>query len=1290
MLSEQPYITNFENIKKTSQNSSILSLNCAKSISSTTFILQYAAQSTHTIALCLQEPGLDHNREPPSHDSFICFSPGKNPKCCTYIRLNQAIQATPNFQHNSSFLGCRIKVPNFQPFTLYNIYSTGGRDTAFANLIKTFQPEQNCIMIGDFNCHHPWWFGNIKSTKNNIKSRSISVNANSIVEWLEDNAFVLHNAPGVGTHYPRGTKTHRPTVIDLSFSRGTISEKIDQWIVDHDSTSDHSITGLLLSLPIDDQNIATNELVDRYRAWSRADWTTFGDYLSSKNMDFSNIGSKEETQRAIDSLYTCIQEGLDKAVPIVSKKSKYAPWWSANLTWLTTKLKRARQRFRNNPSTENEKTVISSKITWEHAIKNAKNRHWKMKLENLNQNEIWTVQKKHSRVHTRGIPDLDGASAFIEKCNKLRSTLFPTPEIDELEIPDDFVGSNADMTDTFFEVSRAEIIRALDNSNRNSAVGIDQITYKTLIQLDEAVPSVLPLLATAVFKYGYHHEIWKQALCVVIPKQGKPSYDTAKSYRPISLLSCFGKLIEKIAAQRIEKAGIICGAITKLQFGNKEGHSAIDALFHTLSQITPHIGRQSPRGYCNTIRPSLAAHDILGAFNNTRPEILVRIMEIRRMPKYLVEWVRDFTNNRTLAFSFDGCKEEPQPFLHSIPQGSPVSPVLFSIIFSAVMDGNETSNIQSASAYMDDMVETYADVNIGAVTPILSNSFMIKSQRAAKIGLKFAPEKSEVIHFSTKTRSTTKYDEHLTINHSIRIMPSNVIKLLGVNVDETLKFFVHAQYAASQARQSLGKILYLRKGSHGISPKIARYLAISFVLPKMFWASPIWWTGSQSVIGPLENTYNRIARWITGLPRTTRISKLLRCAHLPPLNLWLDYITRNYAIRLITLPADHSLRPLPTFDPSRTSVAGPHRILSFVSEYLDDRLEDRTHKSLVSITPLIIHHKKPQSDDEKKAAVKTHRGWIRSLKSQTIVIYTDGSRSMSSYIGAGWVIYQKIGDELRKTGEGHCALGNRMEVFDAELHAIYESLIALSISDNQSTPVYICVDNSAAIHTLMTNPNGNEAAYMVSKVAIELMKNSQSIYTIWLPSHCGIEGNETADALAKKGSQEENRKCPHAYTSLAWLKRKSKSQFIDKWREAMNDTHISWKYPEEWSNWSFRYARSIFQVYCGRTKVDPRHGEEAVMCKCQDAEISSKHILGQCQLFDRLRSRMTQRNELPTHISNNMVLEKEWGAAMRKFLEQTRLGFSENLRYETVKFPEQDDISTEEDVLENFEVGMFE
>jgi hypothetical protein len=48
-------------------------------------------------------------------------------------------------------------------------------------------------------------------------------------------------------------------------------------------------------------------------------------------------------------------------------------------------------------------------------------------------------------------------------------------------------------------------------------------------------------------------------------------------------------------------------------------------------------------------------------------------MEQRKLPTYIIQWVKEFTIDRLLSFSFDGISEIPKSFTGALPQGSPVT-----------------------------------------------------------------------------------------------------------------------------------------------------------------------------------------------------------------------------------------------------------------------------------------------------------------------------------------------------------------------------------------------------------------------------------------------------------------------------------------------------------------------------------------------------------------------------------------------------------------------------------------
>ena len=82
-----------------------------------------------------------------------------------------------------------------------------------------------------------------------------------------------------------------------------------------------------------------------------------------------------------------------------------------------------------------------------------------------------------------------------------------------------------------------------------SAVGESGISWEILKMAWLSLKDHLLKLANACISTGYHPIEWRKALVVIIPKPGMDDYSMAKSYRPISLLECLSKLIEKVMSK---------------------------------------------------------------------------------------------------------------------------------------------------------------------------------------------------------------------------------------------------------------------------------------------------------------------------------------------------------------------------------------------------------------------------------------------------------------------------------------------------------------------------------------------------------------------------------------------------------------------------------------------------------------------------------------------------------------------------------------------------------------------
>src|SRR5690606_22902469 len=125
--------------------------------------------------------------------------------------------------------------------------------------------------------------------------------------------------------------------------------------------------------------------------------------------------------------------------------------------------------------------------------------------------------------------------------------------------------------------------KAIKRLNLQSAPGHDHVPNTVISKIHSTRPEILEDLFNASIKQSHYPRHWKHAVCILIPKPGRdPS--TIKAYRPISLLSNIGKLLERILYHKRSMDAIECAAIDKTHYGGVPNPSTVDAL---LTLLTP-------------------------------------------------------------------------------------------------------------------------------------------------------------------------------------------------------------------------------------------------------------------------------------------------------------------------------------------------------------------------------------------------------------------------------------------------------------------------------------------------------------------------------------------------------------------------------------------------------------------------------------------------------------------------------------------------------------------------------
>ena len=235
-------------------------------------------------------------------------------------------------------------------------------------------------------------------------------------------------------------------------------------------------------------------------------------------------------------------------------------------------------------------------------------------------------------------------------------------------------------------------------------------------------------------------------------------------------------------------------------------------------------------------------------------------------------------------------------------------------------------------------------------------------------------------------------------------------------------------------------------------------------------------------------------------------------------------------------------------------------------------------------------------------------------KEEWIRVYTDGSAE-NAVTNGGSGVYIEMPDG--KTTESSIPTGIHCSNYRAELEAIMEALTILgriTPSIPQAKAV-ILSDSRSALEKLEVLRGAERQ--QLAKGFKNAVQNTQSLVLQWIPAHCGIEGNERADSLAKEGSQLEQIERDLMYSEVKTI---IKNSMKNKWKES----HPEFNRQDGVHQLDRRGQTTIFRLRTGHNRL--RHHMNRVfkvgetnLCSCGEAAETAEHVLQNCQTYDVLR-----------------------------------------------------------------------
>ena len=142
--------------------------------------------------------------------------------------------------------------------------------------------------------------------------------------------------------------------------------------------------------------------------------------------------------------------------------------------------------------------------------------------------------------------------------------------------------------------------------------------------------------------------------------------------------------------------------------------------------------------------------DFKGAFDHVSKNRLLSIVKKLLLLVNLIAWVASFLNKRLIKLSFDGQSEEFHSINVGIPQGNPISPILFLIY---IRDLFHISTVKFLS-YIDDISLIVSSPATKKNIRILESAAKQLYDLGAENTIEFDLEKTELMHFTTSHTAT--------------------------------------------------------------------------------------------------------------------------------------------------------------------------------------------------------------------------------------------------------------------------------------------------------------------------------------------------------------------------------------------------------------------------------------------------------------------------------------------------------------------------------------------------------
>jgi hypothetical protein len=255
--------------------------------------------------------------------------------------------------------------------------------------------------------------------------------------------------------------------------------------------------------------------------------------------------------------------------------------------------------------------------------------------------------------------------------------------------------------------------------------------------------------------------------------------------------------------------------------------------------------------YCGAVLADLSK-----AFDCIPHQLVIAKLKAYGLSKEACMMMASYLGNRSQRVKLGTARSTWEPLKKGVPQGSILGPLIFNIFLNDMFDFMSKACIYN---YADDTTIVYTDSVLSKVKEVLNQEVGVLVQWFNSNGMKANPDKFQTILFKpTNHPKDQAADFSISLGDTV-ISESNIVKLLGVFIDNDLSFNEHVDRICKKSGKQLNA---LKRISRYLSATDKNLIYESFIMSNLNYCAPVWTFSSKASEEKLECIQKRALRYI--------------------------------------------------------------------------------------------------------------------------------------------------------------------------------------------------------------------------------------------------------------------------------------------------------------------------------------------------------------------------------------------------------------------------------------------